>query len=125
VLDQREVLREILALKARVAAAPVVGRQIVDRAEASGDEAATERAVGDERDAEVLQRRQQLSSGSRLHKEYSVCTAAIECTLLARRRLSIEGSDSPRCFTLPACTNLDIAPIVSSIGTFGSTRCGE
>ncbi|HKU13920.1 MAG TPA: GNAT family N-acetyltransferase, partial [Steroidobacteraceae bacterium] len=53
VLDQREIPGEVLALEARVATPPVAGREIVDRAEAAGDEAAAERAVGNQRDAEL------------------------------------------------------------------------
>jgi hypothetical protein len=34
-----------------------------------------------------------------------------------------DASDSPMKRTFPACTSSDIAPTVSSIGTFGSTRC--
>ena len=40
------------------------------------------------------------SSGSRLHSEYSLCTAAIGCTLCARRNVATEGSDRPMCLHL-------------------------
>ena len=56
------------------------------------------------------------SSGSRLHSEYSVCSAAIGCTACARRIVAGAASDKPRKRTLPARTSSAIAPTVSSIG---------
>ena len=38
-------------------------------------------------------------------------------------RQACDASDKPRYFTFPALTSSAIAPTVSSIGTFGSTRC--
>ncbi len=63
------------------------------------------------------------SSGSRDHSEYSVCSAWIGWTACARRIVSGAASDRPRKRTLPCRTSSAIAPTVSSIGTFGSTRC--
>ena len=63
------------------------------------------------------------SSGSRVHSEYSVCSAEIGCTACARRIVSGEASESPRWRTLPCSTSSFIAPTVSSIGTVLSTRC--
>jgi hypothetical protein len=42
------------------------------------------------------------SSMSRLHSDHSLCSAAIGCTAAARRIVSTEASDRPRCRTLPA-----------------------
>ena len=42
------------------------------------------------------------SSGSRVHSEYSVCSAVIGCTACARRIVAGAASDSPRWRTLPA-----------------------
>ena len=50
----------VLAAEARLGAPPVVGVELVGRAEAAGEEAAAERGVGDEADAELAQRRQHL-----------------------------------------------------------------
>jgi hypothetical protein len=63
------------------------------------------------------------SSTSRVQREYSGCRAVIGWTLCARRTVAADASDRPRYFTFPAVTGSDIAPTVSSIGTFGSTRC--
>ena len=63
------------------------------------------------------------ASGSRAKTEYSVCSAVIGWTAWARRIVSGAASLRPRCFTLPASTSSAIAPTVSSISTFGSTRC--
>ena len=63
------------------------------------------------------------ASGSRVHSEYSLCTAAIGCTACARRIVSGLASDRPSVRTLPSLTSAAIAPTVSSIGTSGSTRC--
>ena len=63
------------------------------------------------------------SSGSRLQSEYSVCSAPIGCTAAARRIVAGAASDMPEVAHLPRLHEPAIAPIVSSIGTFGSTRC--
>ena len=44
-------------------------------------------------------------------------------TATARRMVAAEASDRPRWPTLPWATSSAMAPTVSSIGTFGSTRC--
>ena len=62
-------------------------------------------------------------SGSRDHREYSVCTAVMGWTAWARRIVSGAASLSPMWSTLPCSTSSAMAPTVSSIGTFGSTRC--
>src|SRR5258708_34714372 len=59
------------------------------------------------------------SSGSRVHSEYSVCSAAMGCTLLARRMVGAEGSDNPRWRTLPARTSSAMAPTVFFDGDLG------
>ena len=119
-----EVLLEVLALEARVVAAVVVGREIVDRAELPGQEAAAERAVGDEADAELAAR----SAGSRPRRRGSRANTRSAAPRSDGRRTRGGSSPapprcSPRCRTLPAVTSSAIAPTVSSIGTSGSTRC--
>src|SRR5690606_12550511 len=47
-IDELEIAAEILALEARVLASPVIGCEIVDAADRTREEAAAERAVGDE-----------------------------------------------------------------------------
>src|SRR5207247_8215957 len=54
--DEVEILLEVLALEARRQTAVVVGRQILEARDLSGQEAAPERAVGDEPDAELAAR---------------------------------------------------------------------
>src|SRR5690606_24601114 len=51
--DQLQVAREVLALEARREAPVVVGREVLEAAELAGEEAAPERAVGDEADPEL------------------------------------------------------------------------
>src|SRR4029453_16583344 len=55
-LDQRQVLAEILALEARREAAIVVGGEILEALNPTAKEAAAERTVGDEADAELAAR---------------------------------------------------------------------
>ena len=56
-----EILLKVLALEAWVVAPPVVGGKVVDRAIAAGQKAAAERAIGDERDAELAAGVEQLA----------------------------------------------------------------
>ena len=42
-------------------------------------------------------------SGSRVHSEYSLCTAVTGCTAWARRIVAAAASDRPKWRTLPAC----------------------
>ena len=63
------------------------------------------------------------SSGSRVQSEYSVWSAEIGWTACARRMVAGAASESPSYRTFPARTSSAIAPTVSSMGTFGSTRC--
>ena len=53
----------------------------------------------------------------------SLIDAVTGYTACARRIVSIQASDSPMCRILPARTSAARAPMVSSIGVFGSTRC--
>ena len=62
-------------------------------------------------------------STSRVHSEYSDCTAAMGWTAWARRSVSLDTSESPSARTLPARTSSAMAPTVSSTGTRASTRC--
>src|SRR4051812_36005068 len=57
------------------------------------------------------------ASTSRVHSEYSICTAAIGCTACARRIVAAPASQMPRWRTLPWRTRSLIAPTVSSIDT--------
>ncbi len=59
------------------------------------------------------------ASGSRLHSEYSVCTAAIGCTLQARRSVTSRSSDRPIWRILPSLTRSAIVPTTSSTGYRG------
>ena len=61
------------------------------------------------------------SSGSRVHREYSLCRAVMGWILCARRRVCGLASDSPRKRTFPALTRSLMAPTVSSMGVFRST----
>ena len=60
VSGEREVVREVLALESRIVPAPVVGREVVELAEASAQESAAERAEGDQGDAKLRQHWKQL-----------------------------------------------------------------
>lgn len=62
-------------------------------------------------------------SGSRVHSEYSLCTAVTGCTAWARRMVCALASESPKQRTLPSWTSSPTVPATSSIGTSGSTRC--
>src|SRR5256885_7147694 len=53
-------------------------------------------------------------SGSRVHSEYSVCTAVTGCTACARRIVSGAASEMPAWRILPASTSSLSAPQVSS-----------
>ena len=53
-IDQRQIAREVLALKARVGAPIVIGREIIGALDGTGEKAAAQRTVGDQADAEAL-----------------------------------------------------------------------
>src|SRR3989449_2834661 len=61
--DEIQVLREVRALEARVVAAPIVLRQVVERLEPPREEPSPDGAVGDEPDAQLAARRQDLVLG--------------------------------------------------------------
>jgi hypothetical protein len=63
------------------------------------------------------------ASGSRVHSEYSVCSAVTGCTAWARRIVSGAASGRPMCRILPSSTRSASVPTVSAMGVFGSTRC--
>ncbi len=74
-LGEREVPLQVLAGEARAVAAEVALVELLGRAEAPRQEAASERRVGDQADAELLERSGITScSMSRVHSEYSLCT---------------------------------------------------
>src|SRR6266540_4510095 len=52
------------------------------------------------------------ASGSRVHREYSVCSAVTGCTAWARRIVEGPASDSPMWRTLPSATSVARAPTV-------------
>jgi len=58
--EEIEVPVEIAGLESRIAAAPVVGFEIVDRFDLAGEKTAAERTVRDESDSELAHRRQNL-----------------------------------------------------------------
>src|SRR5690606_36429466 len=59
-VDELEIASKVLALEARVLAAPVIGCEIVDAANRAREEATAEGTVGDEADTELRAERQQL-----------------------------------------------------------------
>src|SRR5262249_54410487 len=120
--DQRRVLREVLSLKAREEEAPIVGSQRAGLLELAGQDAAAERAVRDEADAELTHRRQDLVFGlAAEHRIFGLQRAdRMNCV---RRIVAGAASERPSHRTLPSRTSSAIAPTVSSMGVFGSTRC--
>src|SRR5262245_48575652 len=62
-VGQRQVVRKILALKARVVAAVVVGGEVLGLFEPAAQESAPQRAVGDEPDAELAAGREDVVLG--------------------------------------------------------------
>ena len=64
------------------------------------------------------------ASRSRVHSEYSDCSAVIGWVALARRMVAAEAADNPMWRTFSSAMSSATAPTVSSIGVFGSTRCG-
>ena len=62
-LHDGDVVRQVVALEPGLVAAEVALVQVVERAQGAGEEAAAERAVGDESDAELAQRGQDLLLG--------------------------------------------------------------
>ena len=90
-----EVALEVLALETWCAAV-IVRREVFGLFELAGQEAAAQRAVRDEADAQFAHRGKNFSSGSRLQSEYSVCSAAMGWTACARRIVAGAASDSPR-----------------------------
>ena len=123
-LDERLVGREVLGLEARDPAADVtLGERRVEASTVpvrkplpSGlngtNPMPSSRSVGSTS-----------GSGSRVHSEYSLCTAVTGWTACARRIVAAAASDSPKCRTLPSATSSPTVPATSSIGTSGSTRC--
>jgi len=63
------------------------------------------------------------ASMSRVHSEYSLCSAVTGWAACARRIVPAPASESPKCLTLPSAMSSATAPATSSIGTAGSTRC--
>jgi hypothetical protein len=122
-VDDAQIALEVLAGEARVRLAPVVVGELLGRADLAGEEAVAERRVRNESIPNSRSKGSSSASGSRVHREYSVCSAATGCTAWARRIVVEPASDSPMWRTLPSATSLARAPTVSSMGVFGSTRC--
>ena len=118
-----EIALEVLALKAGRVPPEIVVRQIFRGFGSGRQEPAPERTVGDEADAQLAARRKQpvlgiareqrvlgLERGDRMHGVRAA----------NRRRAASRQADVA---DLPCRDQLAIAPTVSSIGVFGSTRC--
>ena len=111
------------ALKARVAATPIVWRQIVNRPEAPRKKAAAERTVGDQRDPQLPQCRDKFVL--RIATEQRVFGLHRRDGMHAHVRAAGSpatpptGRDAGPC---PGARDPPCAPTVSSMGTFGSTR---
>ena len=63
------------------------------------------------------------ASGSRVHSEYSVCSAATGCTAWARRIVSGAGLGQPDVADLALGDQLGQRADGLLDGVFGSTRC--
>ena len=121
IFHQIEVLLEILALKPGRVPARIVGRQVVDLLERARQEPASQWTIGDEPDSQFADGRQVRlpARGSRASTPFE---RGIGCTWP-------RGGSSPallptaRGAALCRLTSSAIAPTVSSIGVFGSTRC--
>jgi hypothetical protein len=75
-----QITLEVLAGEARVGLAPVVVGELLGRADLAGEEAVAERRVGNQSDPNSRSSGSSSASGSRVHSEYSVCSAATGCT---------------------------------------------
>ena len=96
VADEVEVLLEVLALEARLAAAEVVLGEILELREPPGEEAAAERASTATKPMPSSRQVGRISSStSRIQSEYSVCSAAIGWTACARRIVAGAASRQP------------------------------
>ena len=97
----------VLGLEARQGLAPVVVAQLFRRADRAGQQAAAERAVGHEADAELAAERQAPpppAPGSTANTRSA--RAAIGCTAWARRIVAALASESPSARTLPCAHQL-------------------
>ena len=90
--EEVQILLKVFPLKTRRVPAIIVRREIVKLLKLSGQKPAPQRAVRDKSNAQLSARRQNRGLGSRVHKEYSVCNAAIGCTFTARRSVGTEAS---------------------------------
>jgi hypothetical protein len=122
-VDDPEVLLKVVLDKPRVGLAPVIVGEVLRRADRSGEEAVAERRVGHEPDTELAQQRQQL--GLRITGPQGVLGLQRGDWVHGVRAADRLGpaSDSPMCRTLPSAISSARAPMVSSIGVLGSTRC--
>ena len=84
----------------------VEGRLRVDRA---GEEALAERLNGTKPMPSSSSAGSTSRSGSRVHSEYSLCTAATGCTACARRIVCAPASERPKCCDL-ACLRSGPSP---------------
>ena len=113
-----QVALEVLALETRVLAAKIVGREIVGLLESAGQEPASQRAVGDEADAEFAHR----------GEDFVLRVAAPERVFGLQRRDGMDGVRAadrlrrrlgqPQVAHLARATSSAIAPTVSSMGVY-------
>lgn len=122
-VGQAQVVLEVLADEARVVATEVVLGEAVGGADRPREETASQRRERDEADAEFAERGQDAGLRVAREEEYSDWTAETGVTAFARRIVSGPASERPNARTLPSAISSPTAPAVSSIGTFGSTRC--
>lgn len=115
--------REVLLGVARRSEAPIPLFQIFTAANPAGEEAASEGAVGDEPDPQLVTGGE--DSIFRIARPQRVLRldGGDGMDAVARRRVSAETSERPRRLTRPARTNSAMAPTVSSMATSGSRRC--
>ena len=96
-LDQRAIFVESLTAEAWIALHPRVAvHQIAPLLNRAREEASTERTVGYEIDSQLAPAGRIPASTCRSQSEYSVCSAAIGCTLCARRMVAGDASERPR-----------------------------
>ena len=79
-IDDAQVALEVLAGEARVGFAPVVVGELLGRADLPGEETVAERRVGNEAMPSSRRSGSSSASGSRVQREYSVCSAVTGCT---------------------------------------------
>ena len=95
-LDQLEVLPEVVALESGSVPSVVVDREVVDRTEATGEQAAAERAVGDEADAQLAAHGEDLVLRVAVPERVLGLERGDRCSRCARRMVAGAASERPR-----------------------------